>query len=166
MKSKLVLDIEEQSIDFPEEGLYFMLIFQQKVFPHLAILNQGKYWSLSLNQVYRAVPGLQRWKSLRRKLLPVIFIKINSEKSDEDLLRLAFSGYNPLHLNQQTCLSPVLDFFRLKTGQNIQAEIVADLVLELSRLSYIQNYLAINIQSGPFCLPDYSRQDVVNSIHG
>jgi len=166
MKPEFVIDIQEESIDFPQEGLFVLLIFQHEVFPHLAILNESKYWSLSLNKVHRAAPGKPKWNSFLRKNIPVVLVKIKASPDDEKGLLDAFANTLPLRMNEQTCLSPVLQFFRIKSSADIQAQVVTELLAQLSDLSLLERCVALNLKSGPFSLPRYTRMDVLKSIRG
>ncbi|MCB0820174.1 MAG: hypothetical protein KDC13_06095 [Bacteroidetes bacterium] len=164
MTPKFVVQIEDTLEDFPTRGLNLLLIFQHDVFPHLAILNQGKYWAVSTLRVHRAAPGLAKWNSFKRKKLRVVCFEIFNSSEDEFNIRESFAHVSDLSSSDNTCLRPVLDFFRRKANTEIRAEVVAELLLELRNLKLVKHIGALNISPGILSLPEYSKEDVLSGI--
>lgn len=164
MTPKFSVQIEDELQDFPTKGLYLLLIFQHDVFPHLAILKEGKYWSLSTFRVHRAAPGLAKWNSFKRKKLRIVCFEIIHSPEDELNIQESFEYVNTLNSADHTCLGPVLDFFCRKAEKKITAEIVTELIPELQKLNFIRKVCGLNIPAGMHSLAKYSRQDVVSAI--
>ena len=103
----------------PEElgsGLWLVMAGVDDIPPHIALLNEGLYYSVSAKKVDVGTPLENFLKAISRKSVPTLFIKfLESSPQGEDLggaeLGGVFENYPTLGSGNHSCLWPIRDFF-------------------------------------------------------
>ena len=86
-----------------KEGVYILLINADKTPPHIAVLDNGTYYSLGVNGL-RIVPFGSFKSYLNKKKSKAIFIELNLENLN---FNTEFSKYSILNDSVSTCLFPL-----------------------------------------------------------
>lgn len=101
-----------QSPDLLNTGLWMVLAGINEIPPHIALINNGKYYSISARKIEVGEPIEKFLKAISRRTLPTVFVGIKPGNEDiEQELREAFSHYPTLGNGEHSCLWPVRDFF-------------------------------------------------------
>jgi hypothetical protein len=106
------------------EGVWLILIGINEIPPHIGLLSEGKYYSLSTRKV-DCGSSLERFLDvLSRKNIPTLFIHLdeknkagnniiagNKANSVNLVLENIYTDLQPLYNTENTCLSPIKEFF-------------------------------------------------------
>src|SRR5581483_9907171 len=126
IKNKLSVMIFEQSADnytlktslllSPEEvqsGLWLVMAGIGDIPPHIALINDGLYYSVSAKKVEAGVPTANFFKAISRKSVPTLFIQFKTERTPPSQVYAgeAFEKYPVLGPGDHSCLWPVRDVF-------------------------------------------------------
>jgi hypothetical protein len=121
------------------KGLWLVLAGVNEIPPHIALIQDGKYYSISARKVKVGEPIEKFLKAISRNSLPTLFISIAFHQTGG--LRGAeefFNSYPVLGNGDHSCLSPVSDFF----AKNYSSEFSNTLlVFELLALAQEQDLL-------------------------
>ncbi|MEX1188065.1 MAG: hypothetical protein WED33_02335 [Bacteroidia bacterium] len=161
-------------LDFSHDGykrdnlaFYLLLINVNQVAPHLALVLGNNYFSLSVKGISNAVSFDSKLESMKRKKLPLVLFKLQKNVPEDGLFRIItyhFSKLSPLKGDGITCLHPIKasleEIYKFESG----AEVVADLLLELEKLSIIDSVESINLKEDIFTLKPYQLEDVQRQI--
>lgn len=122
-------------------GLWLTLVGVHEIPPHIALINEAKYYSISARKVDCGSPLERFMNTLDRKRVPALFVRIENKQSQtpgalnsatiqvspfkespfsglgknaEDknvLLQSIYKNLQPLGNSAKTCLSPIKEFF-------------------------------------------------------
>lgn len=129
-------------------GLHLVLAGIDGIPPHIALLYNGKYFSVSTRKVDVGIPAENFIKAIKRHNTPVAFVQIKFPFQDiftgeQDpmflLLSKTFGKYPVLGSGQHSCLWPICDFFANVFSPEFSK---CSLVFEILALAQQQNLLA------------------------
>lgn len=111
--------LEATQLISPEEiqqGLFLVMAGIDDIPPHIALINEGLYYSVSAKKVEAGVPVANFLKAISRKNVPTLFITIKSPlkgryRGAGFKVAECFNSYPPLGNGEHSCLWPVRDFF-------------------------------------------------------
>lgn len=138
-------------------GVYVLLINADKTPPHIAVLDNGTYYSLGVNGL-RIVPYKSFKSYLDKKKSKVIFIELTLEGLDFDI---EFSKYNKLNDKASTCLYPLK--YTLKQQLVFDEKTINtifDLMDVLKENDAISSVFERNINANSFTIKQYNLDDV------
>jgi len=143
-KDRYTLEISQlQSTTDLNKGLWLILAGINEIPPHIALIQNGKYYSVSARKVKLGEPVERFLKAISRNSLPTLFIGIKRCADIPPMggLRGAeefFNSYSVLGNGDHSCLSPISDFF----AKNYAAEFAnASVVFELLAVAQKQDLL-------------------------
>jgi hypothetical protein len=177
--------MEASQLLSPEElfsGLWLIMAGVDDIPPHIALLNEGKYYSVSARKVDIGSPLENLLKAISRKNVPTLFIKFPQPASQLIDLEGIFEQYPTLgtpiqnsafNIEHFSCLWPVRDFFANAFGVKYSK---ATLVFELLKMAQDDNII-LGCKSlfvdepifanGLVTLPKYTQEQIrerINSI--
>jgi len=110
--------LETSRLVSPEElqqGLFTVIAGVDKIPPHIALINEGMYYSVSAKKVEAGVPVVNFFKAISRKTIPALFIEIKRHtglvSEGGAGITVIFNSYPVLGNGPHSCLWPVRDFF-------------------------------------------------------
>jgi len=167
--SKVVLDqVQEMSAERLKQGTYILLLHANKIPPHLGLIANGKYFSLTANESQVALEGESIWRMIQSKNIPSLFIEVDSESSEE-ILTDVFSQFEKAVPGKISCLQPLKTYFSSLHQINVdEVNYVFDLVEQLESYdlilgSYYQN-LSEELKDGSFTMITYTMEEIYNRI--
>jgi len=146
---------------FSETATGIVLWNFDKIPPHLGIIYQGFYYSLTIKAVdcidFKSIQKV--WK-IKQK--PILIFEI--ENRDNPVLE-AISHFNHYHRvdSQKSCLLPILSFFNALFEAKIEANVIFDLIKALNHSNKIKNIYS-NAQLDEIKIPYYNKKDVKQYI--
>ncbi|HXP51903.1 MAG TPA: hypothetical protein VN922_18245 [Bacteroidia bacterium] len=156
----------------PEElnkGLWLVIAGANDIPPHIALIADGEYYSVSARNVKVAEPIEKFLKAISRRSLPTLFVGIKPMHFVG--LKEAFRKYPTLGNGEHTCHWPLRDFF-----SNVYSPEFADvhLVFELLAVAQKQDLLIecrslfVDLKNDKtITLPKYTKEHIkerINSI--
>lgn len=134
--------LEATQLISPEEiqqGLFLVMAGIDDIPPHIALINDGLYYSVSAKKVEAGVPVANFLKAISRKNVPTLFVAIKSPlqgryRGAADF----FESYPTLGNGEHSCLWPVRDFFAEAFSAKYKT---ATLVFELLAMAQQDNIL-------------------------
>ncbi len=155
-------------------GLWLVLIGINETPPHIILVNDGKYFSLSVRKVDCGSSVEKLISMLSRKNIPSLFIHIESKDSTEkisSLLHTIYKELRPLGNTENTCLSPIKEFFAEYFSRDFSS---VNYVFELLALAEKKELLnkclymfcknVINTKTIDISLRKYTSNDVFEKI--
>ncbi|HXB12388.1 MAG TPA: hypothetical protein VNZ45_10405, partial [Bacteroidia bacterium] len=95
-------------------GLWLVLAGLKDVPPHIALISEAKYYSVSVRNVKAGEPIDKFLRAISRKSLPTLFVSIKAPlhtKFKGGGLQEIFESYTTLGNGDHTCHWPIRDFF-------------------------------------------------------
>jgi len=144
-------------------GRYLVVAGLHKIPPHVALIESGKYFALTVKGSEFHEDANRLISRLLNKGTAVLLIKIKSSKTTSDP-SLFFSQLGSLTENQ-SCLDPILDFLKKEMEINPKKDFLHGLIEELQQLELIEGLYMNKISlSGDFELQRYDRQAINQRI--
>lgn len=150
-------------------GLWLLLVGIHETPPHIALVYDGKYYSLSALKVNNGTPLERFIHIIKRKHIPTLFLRIENNNIITTKLQTIYNGLKPLKNTQTTCLSPVKQFFAASYSRQFSG---INYVFELLAIAEQQGLLKecvslFNTQSNLnlITLPKYTVEQIRNKIH-
>lgn len=138
-------------------GVYVLLINADKTPPHIAVLDNGTYYSLGVNGL-RIVPFGSFKSYLNKKKSKVMFIELNLKDLD---FHSEFSKYEILNEKASTCLYPLKYTLRQQLPFNEEdVKTIFDLFDVLKTNDVISGVFERNINAKSFKIKRYNLEDV------
>ncbi len=163
--------VEEGETRPPDQGLWLLLLYADRIPPHLGLLYRERYYSLSTEGRSVGSDSTELFRLIGMKQIPTLFIELfpEEEKDLEPGLHRAFASRRDLEGASATCLDPIRDF--LADEQRIPVE-EAGLVHELLPIlmdhgvvgKKLQVHLTHRLQENTFTMECYTRADVESRI--
>lgn len=128
MTDTRIKPIEPLEGDMPPKGTYVLLVGPRRVPPHLALIRNGFYYSLSVKGVEVEKDASEVLRALERKGKEAVLLGISStlEEDPPSELFLAYKGSEP---PLSSCLGPIVDFCGFPEVSGIRT--VHDLIVHL-----------------------------------
>ena len=156
------------------QGVYLVLLHAINVPPHLALLVNGKVFSLEVKGPTISMEMTSLLRLIHRKKVKSIFIKLSMPEifTMEDLqqeVKKYFLSYPRIDNGIVTCLAPIKDFCTYVYQEDLQqVNFIFELLPKLEEQQVIdasfQLYLDEYLQEETFQLQRYSMEDVNESI--
>jgi hypothetical protein len=144
-------------------GRYLVVAGLHKIPPHVALIESGKYFALTVKGPEFHQDANRLISRLINKGTSVLLIKIKSSELTSDPSPF-FSQLGSLTENQ-SCLDPILDFLKKEMGINPEKDFLHGLIEELQQLDLIESiYMNKLSLSGEFELQRYDRQAINKRI--
>lgn len=162
------------STEVLSNGLWLVIAGANDIPPHIALIADSEYYSVSARKVKVAEPIEKFLKAISRNTLPTLFVSIKppaQKKYNETDLKEAFEKYPTLGNGDHTCHWPLRDFF-----SNVYSPEFANvhLVFELLAVAQKQDLLIecrslfVDLEnSETITLPKYTNEHIkerINSI--
>jgi len=156
----------------PEEvqtGLWLAMAGVDDIPPHIALINEGLYYSVSAKKVETGVPLTSFFKAISRRSVPTLLIKFRNSTLRSPL-SFFFEKYPLLGSGNHSCLWPVRDVFAELFSEKYSK---ATLVFELLAMAQADNLIveckALFLEQGQgrISLPKYTHTQIrekINSI--
>ena len=155
----------------PEElnkGLWLVIAGVTDIPPHIALIADDKYYSVTARKVKVGEPIDKFLKAISRRSLPTLFVSIKS--SNMSGLKETFEFYPTLGNGEHTCHWPIRDFFvKSSSSEFTDATLVFELlsVAQKQGLLLVCKSLFVDIKSETMVLPKYTPEQIrekINSI--
>lgn len=169
--------ISIQHIERVYSGLWLALIAVDETPPHIALISDGKYYSLSARKVDNGIPLERFINTIERKHIPTLFIHIENNNivasyeaiSINTQLQSIYKELQPLKNTETTCLSPIKQFFATYysprfSSINYVFELLA-IAEQLELLKECSSIFCDDSNSKRITLPKYNIEQIRNKIH-
>jgi hypothetical protein len=144
-------------------GRYLVVAGLHKIPPHVALIESGKYFALTVKGPEFHQDANRLISRLINKGTNVLLIKIKSSELTSDPSPF-FSQLGSLTENQ-SCLDPILDFLKKEININPEKSFLHGLIEELQKLDLIESiYMNRLSLSGELELQRYDRQAINKRI--
>ena len=162
-----------QSPDLLNTGLWMVLAGINEIPPHIALISEGKYYSISARKVEIGEPIEKFLKAISRRTLPTVFVQLRSPLQGRFSgveLRDAFSHYPTLGNGEHSCLWPVRDFFvKAFSPEYANCSLVFELLAIAQQQGLLMDCKALFVEGSiqQLALPKYSVAQIrekINSI--
>ena len=167
--SKVILQniqpVEELHLD---EGTYILLLHANKVPPHLGLIVDAKYYSLTANEAQVELSVKPIWRMIQSKGIGTLFIQVNSVGS-LDLLNEVFAQYSQAIAGKVSCLQPLKTYFEKHHQLKVDdVNFVFDLVNRLDQYDMLGATYHMNLEEelskNSFELKEYTMDDIYARI--
>lgn len=155
-------------------GLWLALIGVNEIPPHIALVSDGKYYSLSAHKVDCGTPLERFTNTIGRKHIPTLFIKLtniiarNEAISVNLSLNTIYRNLKPLSNTENTCLSPIKAFFtEYYSAEFANANYVFELLALAERKGILKEPVSLfykDTHSNIVTLPKYTMAEIKNKI--
>lgn len=168
MSDVVLTDIEQFSPSLLNNGTYLTLLYADQIPPHLGVISQGKYYSLTSHESQVALDVQPIWRTIQAKTIGTLFIGLKGAGSTE-LLDEIFGQYEKVIPGKLTCLAPLKDYFRLHHKLTVDdINFVFHLVKQLKIHNLIQTVYQLNLEEQmdgrSFTLLEYTIEDIYQRI--
>jgi hypothetical protein len=161
MKGSRITPLQALEGPHPPEGTMLLLIEPARVPPHLALIRDASYYSLSIKGVELEKDGHTLLRTLDRKGKPYLLIPFEAPSDEKDASGI-FSSYEGQEPPVSSCLAPLRDLCGLTGNEGIAT--VHDLLRELERQGQLRPpFYFRNMETpedGEFRIPDYGEEEV------
>lgn len=166
MKDTEISAVEPLTQRVPPLGEYLLLIDPHNVPPHLGVLKDGLFYSLSVKGVELEKEGSALLSALKNKGKEVLLIGISLPGNSPSLHSCfrAYEGSEPPH---SSCLEPILDrcSVRRSTGGPGTVHDLIEELREVDRLAPPHFLIGGESREGHFRIPAYEEADVKAHLH-
>jgi hypothetical protein len=149
-------------------GLWLILVAINGTPPHIALINEAKYYSLSTRKV-DCGNSLEKFISvIERKHIPTLFVHIEIKKNIDLSLEKIYRDLQPLGNSENTCLSPIKELFAGNISPKFAStNYVFELLSMAEKMSLIKECLCVFCQdtnSNSITLPKYTMAQIKTKI--
>ncbi len=166
--SSIVIENINSFHEFENNKTYLLLIKVNQIPPHIAVIQNGGYYSYSTHGV-KIHSDVSAFLSLiNKKQTPTLIFELNSEISNKKI-----SGYyqnlNNL-IENQSCLIPVKKWLIDFNSIFLQSEFIFNIIPLLQKLNLISNTYCIHAkhlisENNSFILSKYNQEDINKAIN-
>jgi len=150
-------------------GLWLCLIGTHEIPPHIALINDAKYYSVTTNRIKVGEPIEKILKAISRKTLPTVFVSIKPGKNVGDILEESFKAYPTLGNGEHSCLSPISEFFaKIYSSEFGSQHLVFDalsLAEKNKMLVECKSLFIDKLDNGVLHLPKYTHAQIRHKIN-
>lgn len=148
-------------------GSWLVLFNAHQTPPHLGILSNGQYYSLTFEEVTLAAAVGSVQRLVETKALPTLFVGLHVSANEIDA---SFAKYERAIPGEITCLHPIKDW--LSSNCDLQLDAI-QFVFELIPILFAANvlgkathvHLTSYLNRNQFTLRTYTLQDIYQRIH-
>ena len=162
------------SIEQLNRGLWLVLVGINEIPPHIAIVSNGKYYSVSAKKIDCGTSVERFFVVLERKQIPALFVRIQSDNfiaRNEPNPAIIAKNYNDLTLlanSSQTCLSPIKKFFTESVSTDFEKiNYVYELLALAEKKGLITDCISLHLDAESvknITLPKYTMAQIRNRI--
>lgn len=140
-----------------QDHFYIMLMRPEHKPPHLGIMAQGQYFSLSVKGNALGEEGTVWKHKLERKNLPVLWVKF--DPIDIVYIREVFEKFDQhTALGEITCLAPIKEII------GIEADYIFELIAYMEQENKIIGYFSTALSKAKVEIPFYSMEEIQSCI--
>lgn len=159
--TKLIVDCKPFHELDVQKSTFIVLVYTNRIPPHLIFINDGWYYSLEYNGLKQgSVSSLL--KTFEIKIIPVLFIKIIM-LFDKKLVKKIFEKYS-LQKENATCLEPIKELMTEPT-----ANYIYELVPLLLKRRAISGFYHLNMEkllaNNQFEFRNYTKKEIFEHIN-
>jgi len=148
-------------------GLWLVLVGVNEIPPHIALISNGKYYSVSARKV-NCGTSLERFLGvLERKKVSTLFIYMEIDNKNI-LLHSIHEHLQPLCMDDRTCLYPIKKFFAESiSGEFEKINYVYDLLALSEKKRLLKECVSLHIEATiakNITLPKYTMVQIRNRI--
>lgn len=155
-----------------EKGIYLCLLHAKRLPPHIGIIINGKYHSLTIKGTEPNVQVKALLKTISQKKIETIFLKIVPHPVYSiDHLNSVFleilKPYTSIKNTELTCLSPIKEFFlEFYAVKSNDKDIIFTFLNRLNNNSFIleANSLNLSLENNEVKVPVYSQEQLNDKI--
>ncbi len=174
-ENNYILQLKHGSVEELHRGLWLAIIEVGEIPPHIALICEGLYYSVSVKKTDAGSSFASFLKAIGRRSKPSLFVKIKPTVSSSDKsIASFFEKYPPLntvHENANeapvTCLNPIRDFFANAYSEKYKrASFVFELLALAQQDGFIERCAGIYIeQKREIILPKYTHSEIREKIN-
>ena len=157
------------SPDELNSGLWLCLIGTHEIPPHIALINEAKYFSVTTNRIKTGEPVEKILKAINRKTLPTVFVSVKPGKDMAGVLEESFTSYPTLGNGEHSCLSPISGFFAKVYSSEFGSQHLVFDVLSLAEknemLVECRSLFIDKLDNGVLHLPKYTHAQIRHKIN-
>lgn len=169
--------IHVNASDFTEtilnKGLFICLLHVNRVPPHIGIIIDGKYHSLTIKGIEPNVNVAALLKIIQQQKIGSVFLKITphpvfSNDHMNSMFLEILKKHPQIVPNQTTCLNPIKDFFNEFYAVNSsEKDMIYDLLKRMEANNFILQAYSLNLslENGTLNIPVYSREELSKKIN-
>lgn len=147
---------------FRDDRNYILLFHVDKIPPHLGLIQDNKYYSITVKEVEFGLSVTSILSLIKRKKIPTIIIE--TSKSVNSAAR-CFDAYSRLDSSVLSCLAPIKDVYSSELKNHVTAvELVFDLLELLEQREIIENYFELNLNCSTFAMQRYTMLELQQHI--
>lgn len=156
-----------------KRGIYLVLVYADRIPPHIGMLIDNEYHSLSIKGQEINVPGNALLKNIGLRKIPTVFIKIKKHPVfSNQYLNESFIEqvklFDKVNTEGNTCLSPIKLFFdEYYAIKKENIRLIFDLLAYLKKNDFIEETSGMNlseIKENIFYLQPYNESDLKSKI--
>jgi hypothetical protein len=155
------------------KGLFICLLHVQHVPPHIGVIVDGNYHSLTIKGTEPNVTAAALLKLIQQKKIEAVFLRItNHPVFSTDHMNAMFleilKKYPRIGSNEVTCLSPVKDFFNEFYAINSEEkDMIYDLLKRMEANNFILQAYSLNLslENETLSIPVYTREELSKKIN-
>ncbi|HXB40087.1 MAG TPA: hypothetical protein VNZ49_06060 [Bacteroidia bacterium] len=166
----ITAEIKEEEI---KKGIYLVLLHANRVPPHIGMMMDNAYHSLSVKGQEINISGDVLMKNISVRKIPTVFIEIkkhpvfSNNHLSESFIELV-KQFDKVNTNGNTCLSPVKLFFdEYYALEKANVNLVFDLLNEIQKNNFGIAAFGVNLsplKENIFYLQPYDQRDLQKQI--
>jgi hypothetical protein len=174
LETYTITGIQEADREKLRKGIYLVSLYATRIPPHIGILGEGNYHSLTVKgkDVNVSLDALLR--NITQRQLPTVFIKLNAHPVfSPDFLSEDFAStlerFVRVDIGKATCLTPVKLFFEENWNLDLSAvHFLYELLPFLEKRKLVEGsygmYMEAQLDKGAFRMPYYTLKEIHEGI--
>ncbi len=155
------------------KGLFICLLHIHRVPPHIGLVIDGNYHSLSIKGIETNVTVAALIKTIQQQKIKAVFLELNAHPVfSTDHLNSIFietlKKYPRIISNEVTCLTPIRDFLNEFYALNSPVkDMIYDVLKRLSSNNFILRAYSLNLslENGILDIPVYTQEELGKKIN-
>lgn len=157
-----------------EKGVWLVILHASRTPPHIGILINGNYNSLTIKGHELDVDIKVLLKTIQQKKIESLFLKLKkhpvfSSEYQKEICQFYIQQFNQVKANEASCLSPIKLFLQeFYAIDERKKELLFELIERLNQNQYISLTLGLNIEDkldgNEFALPMYTNEKLQEII--
>ncbi len=155
------------------KGLFICLLHAKRVPPHIGIIIDGQYHSLTIKGIEPNVSVTALLRTIQQQKIESAFLKITphpvfSNDHMNSMFLEILKKYPQIRSNEVTCLTPLKDFFNEFYAINTSAnDMIYDLLKRMAANNFILQAYSLNLslENGLLSIPVYTQDELSQKIN-
>ena len=155
------------------KGLFICLLHAKRVPPHIGIIVDGNYHSLTIKGIEPNVSIAALLRTIQQQTIESTFLKVTphpifSNDHMNSMFLEILKKYPQIRSNEVTCLSPLKDFFNEFYAINTSAnDMIYDFLKRMEANNFILRAYSLNLslENGQLSIPVYSQEELSQKIN-